>query len=344
MFEFTTQTVLNAVSAKAIANATSTDNVVWDATTDKQYIFVKDAAVRLPKANVESIYYRPYEDAKLPKVEVDAANIDDAGIYRIALYIGLSPTDIDSFYANALTYKGKPLYIEFAKEEGEADADVAAKIKKNAEKYLLFTTDVLMLNVTVDGTKVTFEGVRGSQIFRKAELQKFDPNAITVDCCTNEGEFIKKDDLEITPGHDAFGDYDWMIHNLRIPTFANTDFWTANRAEQPAIGGKYHQYTFRLKKDRDGIAGEVVGERATSVTTHVFYVIDSAVAEFEKAIAGAGFDVIKYPFTHKAAAENATTNLNPTAAPENKKISPSDSKSVPDLNEAEAEEQQGGGN
>lgn len=343
MFEFTTQTVLNAVSAATAANATSANNVVYDTTANKQYIFVKDAAVRLPKADVESIYYRPYEDAKLPKVEVDAAEVvtKGEGIYRIALYIGLSHTDIDSFYANSLTYKGKPLYIEFAVEEGEQAAAIAAKIKKNAEKYLLFTTDVPMLTVTVgQDNKVTFEGVRGSQIFRKAELQKFDPAAITVDCCTNEGEFIKVEDLEITPGHEAFGDYEWMIHNLRIPTFANTDFWAANKADQPAIGGKYHQFTFRLKKDRDGIAGEVVGERATSVTTHVFYVIDAAVAEFEKAIGaqGANFEVVKYPFTHKAAAENVqqdgTANV----------ISPSDSKSNPDLNDAEAEEQQGGGN
>lgn len=341
MFEFTTQTVLNAVSAAAVANATSANNVVYDTTANKQYIFVKDAAVRLPKANVESIYYRPYEDAVLPKVVVDPADASEEGIYRIALYIGLSHTDIDSFYANSLTYKGKPLYIEFAVEEGEQAAAIAAKIKKNAEKYLLFTTDVPMLTVTVgQDNKVTFEGVRGSQIFRKAELQKFDPNAITVDCCTNEGEFVLKTAYTPVPGHEAFGDYEWMIHNLRIPTFANTDFWAANKADQPAIGGKYHQFTFRLKKDRDGIAGEVVGERATSVTTHVFYVIDSAVAEFEKAIGanGANFEVVKYPFTHKAAAENVqqdgTANV----------ISPSDSKSTPDLNDAEAEEQQGGGN
>lgn len=334
MFEFTTQTVLNAVSAATAAKATSANNVVVDETEGKEYIFVKDAAVRLPKANIESIYYRPYEDAVLPKVVVNPADANEEGIYRIALYIGLNHTDIDSFYANSLTYKGKPLYIEFAVEKGEQAAAIAAKIKKNAEKYLLFTTDVPMLTVTVgQDNKVTFEGVKGSQIFRKAELQKFDPAAITVDCCTNEGEFIKVKDLEITPGHEAFGDYEWMIHNLRIPTFANTDFWAANKADQPAIGGKYHQFTFRLKKDRDGIAGEVVGERATSVTTHVFYVIDSAASAFKTEAAKVG-DIVE-PYTNAEAATNATTNLDPTAAPKDKKISPK---------EAKAEEQQGGGN
>ena len=41
----------------------------------------------------------------------------------------------------------------------------------------------------------------------------------------------------------------------------------------PTPGGVYTQFTIRMCKDRDGIAGGVVGQRATSVTTHVFYVL-----------------------------------------------------------------------
>jgi len=42
----------------------------------------------------------------------------------------------------------------------------------------------------------------------------------------------------------------------------------------PVVGGEYNQYVIRMCKERDGIAGEVVGQRATSVTTHVLYVLD----------------------------------------------------------------------
>ena len=81
--------------------------------------------------------------------------------------------------------------------------------------------------------------------------------------------------MGITPGIEAFCDYNWIIHNLRIPTLANTDFWSVNKGEMPVPGGKYIQYIFRMCKRRDGIAGEAVGQRVTSLTTHVFYVLDT---------------------------------------------------------------------
>jgi hypothetical protein len=143
-------------------------------------------------------------------------------------------------------------------------------------------------------------------------MQKYDPEAITVDCCSKSGDFIDvitgvpviyelsgeslltKDSSEkqyyldadgnetelsstqvaILPGLEAFGDYNWILHNLRLPTAANYYPWSpANRmGENPVPGQVYTQFIIRLKKDRDGIAGEVVGQRATSVTTHVLYV------------------------------------------------------------------------
>ena len=36
----------------------------------------------------------------------------------------------------------------------------------------------------------------------------------------------------------------------------------------------YTQFIIRLCAERDGIGGEVVGQRATSVTNHVLYVLD----------------------------------------------------------------------
>jgi hypothetical protein len=46
----------------------------------------------------------------------------------------------DSFYANDLVYKGKPLFIEFPINAGDEPSDVATRIVKIANKYLLFQT------------------------------------------------------------------------------------------------------------------------------------------------------------------------------------------------------------
>ena len=155
---------------------------------------------------------------------------------------------------------------------------------------------------------IKIKGVNGYQQIKKAVLQWFDPEATTVDCCTRNGEYIdlvvgvpvvyttnangvvalsdpiKKIDedgtkvsldtneVAITPGLEAFCDYNWIIHNLRMPTNANTNFWAPTRFEMPIVGQVYTQFIIRICKERDGIMGEIVGARGKSVTTHVLYV------------------------------------------------------------------------
>jgi hypothetical protein len=95
-----------------------------------------------------------------------------------------------------------------------------------------------------------------------------------------DGEKVDLEDNEVAvlPGLEAFCDYNWIMHNLRLPTAANTNFWsfTKQQGELPAVGQIYTQFIITMCKDRDGIAGGVVGQRATSVTTHVFYVAGDA--------------------------------------------------------------------
>ena len=92
---------------------------------------------------------------------------------------------------------------------------------------------------------------------------------------TEEGkEALGDDEVAILPGLEAFGDYNWILHNLRLPTAANYYPWSpANRmGENPVPGQVYTQFIIRIKKERDGIMGEIVGARGVSVTTHVLYV------------------------------------------------------------------------
>jgi len=185
---------------------------------------------------------------------------------------------------------------------------VAKRIVKIANKYMLFVAQDKILNVSADEGKVTFEAVNGYQLIKKAAFQKYDPNAKQVDCCNNNGDFVdimigapvtyttdpttgevtvgdkvldidglrdlEDNEVAIEPGLEAFGDYNWIIHNLRLPTLANTYFWAVTKSEMPVVGGNYTQFIIRVCAERDGIGGEVVGQRATSVTNHVLYVLD----------------------------------------------------------------------
>lgn len=333
MFNFTTQTILNDVSGKKIQVAASGKKPA-----------LRVGNIRFDKDNVLSVEVKKPTPEALASVTFDMASIipDDGEVSaRVALYINLSMNNQDSFYSNDLVYKGKPLYVEFMAKSTDDATTVGARLVANAKKYFLFMTDQPLLNVTNTAGKVKFEAVNGYQIISKAALQKFDPEAVQVDCCATQGDFVdvvvgvpviykvdngvvktkdanskqyylNEDGAEtelaanqvaILPGLEAFGDYSWIMHNLRLPTAANTNFWAVNKEEMPSVGNTYSQITVKLMAVRDGIAGQVVGQRATSITTHVFYVAG------DHATNGTPANTLKAAFTTLLGADAATKIL-----------------------------------
>lgn len=359
MFEFTTQTVLNHVSVGVYNKVKqgfvdAEDKIVKNPTimitrgdkvkdTETKVPVVRIGNIRFSAKDVESYTKKIASDELLTSVTFDMNDLPKdeetdkfcPGTYRIALYLGLSMFSADSFYANDYVFKGKPLYIEFpVKANDSTAAAIAKRVATIAKKYMLLTAQDQLMTISVeDETKVTLQGVNGLQNIKKASVQQYDPNAYSIDCCSNDGDFVDvipafpvkwKQDIEsgevspkekeggeegeyelvnpenvsegdkygiIIPGVPAFCDSSWILRNLRLPTLANTNYWSATKDEMPVAGGKYNQYVIRICKDRDGIAGEVVGQRATSVTTHVFYVLQSEAENFEKVLTALQADV-----------------------------------------------------
>lgn len=264
--------------------------------------------IQIKNHTVENLAKVEFDLAKMISlVTADSKDVQE-GNYRIVIYIGLSMNSQDSFYANDFVYKGKPLFIEFPVTASDTAETIGKRIIKIANKYMLFVAQEKILDVSEDEGKVTFKAVNGYQLIKKAMLQKYDPNAKQIDCCNNNGDFVniingvpvtyttdpttgevtvgtqtldmdglrdlEDNEVAIEPGLEAFGDYNWIIHNLRLPTLANTYFWAVTKSEMPVVGGNYTQFIIRVCTERDGIGGEVVGQRATSVTNHVLYVLD----------------------------------------------------------------------
>lgn len=308
MFNFTTQTVYNSIKQGTnmwLATGTKKPSLrIGNTRFDADDIL--DICIKYPTKEVLAKV-----TFDMSKVALTADTDPSEATGRIALYLGLSMNSQDAFYANDLVYKGKPLYVEFPIKKGETAAALATKVKSIADKYLLFMTDEKLLTVTAKDGKITIEGVNGYQQIKVAKLQKFDTEAKKIDCCTNAGEYVdvvvgvpvvwttnksgvilhntiqkltfdgkttsleslESNEVAIWPGLEAFGDYNWIIHNLRLPTLANANFWAPTKTEMPVPGGEYVQIIVTICKERDGISGEIVGARAKSVTTHVLYVL-----------------------------------------------------------------------
>ena len=293
MYQFTKTTVIN----------TNTDY-----TTGLSPLFeAKEASGKVPayleikrhakflKPNIVSISKAVYSEPKIAKATLDLAQLGATeGTYRIAMYIKLSLTSANSYYANDLVFKGKPLYIEFVWKSGETAATVAAKVAKIVKKYFIAVYEKSLVKVSADGTKVVIEGTDEYQRFTKVDIEKYTegtegrPGAFVVlksAMPTSQSKDPGYDsNFTIEQGKDGFGTYQYVLKNLRLPTAANTSWTAINRDEAPIIGAKYNEYVIRQCVDRGVMGGDAVGEITKSLTTHVFFVNQTVSGAFETAL------------------------------------------------------------
>ena len=119
MFNFTTTTVINTNQDY------TTGLALWstqDATDDKPASLNVKRHLKFIKDNILSITKAEYSAPQMPVATLDFAHLTAptaTTTFRIAMYIKLSDS-ANSYYANDLVYKGKPLYIEFVWKQGES--------------------------------------------------------------------------------------------------------------------------------------------------------------------------------------------------------------------------------
>ena len=296
MFQFTTTTVINSNE-----DYTSGLKPLWKAEEAKEgkpaHMNIK-RHLNFIKDNVVSITKAEYTPSKNAKATLDISKLGKTeGNFRIAMYIKLSQSSANSYYANDLVFKGKPLYIEFVWKQGEEAADVAKKIKDTVKKYMLAVYEKDLVKVSVsDTTKVVIEGVDEYQRFERVDIEEYVKeegmstlgkyqvvkSAMTEAHKTDAGYDAN---FTIEQGKEGFGTYQWILKNLRLPTAARTSWAAINADEAPIIGAKYDEYVIRYCVNRGIMGGDAVGEVTKSLTTHVFYVNQTVSASFKDALA-----------------------------------------------------------
>lgn len=267
MFQYTNTIVLNSLK---------------DVITGSDGIEVRRVNKFLKK-NVSAMHKRTASDPVIGKAEFTITD-QDPGIYRLKLYIRLSGSQ-NSYYSNDFVFKGKPFVYEFRITTGSTSAtNVAKEIKRVIDKIQAFYGDKY-IRTEVRGSKLIIHGVDEYQLFTEAKIQKL--NTAANNLLTNE---VYEDIIEgtITKSVEGFGTYTHILKDLRLPTIEARRFEAVNQEELPIPGMKYNQYTIYYTVNRGLFGGAAVGQQVTSKTTHVFYVLESIAAEFEKALAVLG--------------------------------------------------------
>lgn len=330
MFKFNTTTIINSTqdftSKVQVIDSKTGDKVglplfsgQGEQTTDSGRPVYANFSVKrhltFLEPYVKAIYFREHNDPELAKAEVELDGTVDttkAGLYRIAMYVGLEGS-ANEYYANDYVFKGKPFFIEFTVKKNEEAADIATKVEKIAKKYMQMLYEYPLINVTAEGTKVVFEATDEYQRFRMLELQEFSDEAGMINaCCGKAGDFVtiaelnidatKKDgndgDIVWAEGEDdllkgkaGFGTYRNIIKDLRLPTAENRRWGRIIADETPIPGATYDQYTIYYCR-RVGVQGLAhVGDVVTALTSHIFYVNTNVKTEWDEALSELGIEV-----------------------------------------------------
>ena len=267
MYQFTTTTIINSnldsngVTAKYSGDANA---------------FIVTRVNTFKKANIVSVYKRAYSAGVKEVAKVTVPTIAAGTVARLTVDVRLSQ-QTDSEYANSYLYFKKPVVIEII-ASGTAATDATAF--KNQLIALKDRFGFAYITATTSGADIILTATNNNQRFFSATIEK--EKASTNSIILPEYENVTAGTFSVTtPGKIGFGDDEYMIKSLMIPTLENTRYFGINKEERPILGGNYTEFVIRYSVDKvdDGI---VTGLK--SITTHVFYVKSDLVAAFETEI------------------------------------------------------------
>lgn len=251
MLNFTTTTVINSLEDSSGKDLIFKNDVTGD-------ILIKRVGP-FKKENVTNVAYAAPVTAANDVVTVSGV-VNQDNEKKIELYVR-STGNADPLFANAMLHKGAPVFLEIP-----AKTDAAA-LKALVTKYFAD----LKVDVEVSGSNLVITCTNPYQRITKAMISTGD----------GKGNFSGATNLTVTPGNEGFGDYDHLIKDLRLPTSANLRWKRTMEDEMPVVGATYHQYIVTYTVDRGVMGLGAVGSKATSVTTHVFWVNNAVNSVFQ---------------------------------------------------------------
>ena len=276
MFDYTKETILNSVTDKNVQAITGLLRIfrVGEYKVDYKSTNIADGKVYKAQGT---------EGTKaIAKITAVAGNSgSNAGKYRVTVNMK-NNSKFYADYATAVWKFQKPIYAEFTVVGDSTDNTVALMATKIANAIkLALPENNKYITVTVDDDDVIITATDATDMFESVVIEKYEPNSVL----PSEGQYvvstvvgtIAKTDNEV-----PFATGDWLIENLRFPSYPNTRYNSINGDEKPVPGQLYTQYSFRYIAERKNLSGiGSVGQRLVSITNHVFYIPSTLEATFE---------------------------------------------------------------
>lgn len=276
MFDYTKETILNSVTDKNVQAITGLLRIfrVGEYKVDYKSTNIADGKVYKAKGTEGT-------KATATITAVAGNSGSNGGKYRVTVNMK-NNSKFYADYATAVWKFQKPIYAEFTVVGDSTDNTAALMATKIANAIkLALPENNKYITVTVDDDDVIITATDATDMFESVVIEKYEPNSVL----PSEGQYvvstvvgtIAKTDNEV-----PFATGDWLIENLRFPSYPNTRYNSINGDEKPVPGQLYTQYSFRYIAERKNLSGiGSVGQRLVSITNHVFYIPSTLAATFE---------------------------------------------------------------
>lgn len=320
MFQYTHEVIFNSLtmpdgSKRLVRNGGSTGPLTIKRGGEYWNAFIQDKKVYKTEGHVGVYELLKIDASVLGQVfpgENGAFMIP--GTYQLSIFAKLlDPHALYEFgYPNYKTF-GRHLLIGFDVTPTDTAKEVAAKIYESLdmavrkEEFLVGGLDdsgetpivgEFQENATVVAMRANHYALR----FDSVGIALYDET--TCDSCI--GEYLPTIDIfknanasrnaasVVTPGVEPFATGQWLIENLRFPTYPNIRWAAVGEDDRPVPGVLYVQYSFAYDSPRPqfgGISG--VGQKVEAVTRHIYYVPVDLADEFEQAFKDLGSTIVE---------------------------------------------------
>lgn len=289
MFNFQKEVVLNSLDQVKVFETVLKDNGV-----KSKKLRIHDGGEYFAKYIVDK---KIYKTSPIPGSSFKLTITPDESILgkhiQILIELGLD-SDYRGDYGSALYYFRKPMLIDVILP---SVATLAADAKVKAVNVLYKAFNAVVPKeykfITMDEPTTTTETlvIKGADSYQKVRNIVISEFTCEDRCEGSSEELVeivnyKNDKKSAVVSYEKnnveFGTYNYVLQNLRLPTYANLRFTSPSAPEMPIKGAQYVQYSFAYCVPRIGFGGmSVVGQTNYSTTMHTFYVLETLASSFE---------------------------------------------------------------
>ena len=313
MFQYTHEVIFNSLtmpdgSERLVRNGGSTGPLTVKRGGEYWGAFIQDGKVyktvgHVGKFEILKINVADFASAFPPR-EDDNSTFMTTGTYQLSLFVKLlDPHALYEFGYPNYNMFGRHILVGFDVEVGDDAKAVAAKLYEaldlaiRKEELLVGSLDgeegqEIVVEFAEDSEEVAIRANHYALRFEAVGLALYDET--TCDSCI--GEYLpvvdifknKTEEMNaceiVTEGVEPFATGQWLIENLRFPTYPNIRWAAVGEEDRPVPGLVYVQYSFAYDSPRPQFGGlSGVGQKVEAVTRHIYYVPESEASKFEAA-------------------------------------------------------------